>query len=144
MWTSSTGPATHVKTSSTTTTSLSQSSMHGIPQSGRIALGSGLVSFFDRLSLVDAAKWHTPGYQYCVAGPGFDNPTTSGPSPTTTGPSAPTQTGEPANCNKWYTVQCESSKRIANGTLNDIFLTIQPVIPAQASRTSSSSRLPSS
>lgn len=52
------------------------------------------------------------GYQYCVAGPtasGSPTTTTSPPTTTTTGPGAPTQTGQPANCNKWYIAKCTSS-----------------------------------
>ncbi|KAH8901682.1 hypothetical protein GQ53DRAFT_851663 [Thozetella sp. PMI_491] len=52
------------------------------------------------------------GYQYCVAGPGgpgSGSSTTSAPPTTTTGPGAPTQPGQPANCNKWYIVQSGDS-----------------------------------
>ncbi|KAI0143678.1 hypothetical protein GGR57DRAFT_341918 [Xylariaceae sp. FL1272] len=48
------------------------------------------------------------GYQYCVAIPGSGDPTstpsTTTPTPTN-GPGAPTQTGQPSNCVKWYIVK---------------------------------------
>ncbi|KAI3331384.1 hypothetical protein F4824DRAFT_294880 [Ustulina deusta] len=50
-------------------------------------------------------------YQYCVAGPALPGSTpTSTMTPTSTiGPGAPTQTGQPANCNKWYIVKSGDS-----------------------------------
>ena len=62
-----------------------------------------------------------PGYAYCIRGPGYSDPAlsisytsrTSGPpvtslsstTRTVPGPSAPTLSGQPVNCIKWYIIQ---------------------------------------
>ncbi|CAF9933065.1 MAG: hypothetical protein HETSPECPRED_008521 [Heterodermia speciosa] len=53
------------------------------------------------------------GYQYCIRAPGYSDPaastTTSGvgnPAPT---PTSPVQSGQPSDCNKWYTIKSGDS-----------------------------------
>lgn len=65
-------------------------------------------------SVSPSAFSQQPGYQYCVRTPNYVDET--GPSGTITsatlttstiGPIAPTQTGQPSNCNKWHIAQCQ-------------------------------------
>lgn len=50
---------------------------------------------------VDCTSGFWVGEAYCVGVSGGQTPTTT----TSAGPGAPTQTGQPSNCNKWYVAQ---------------------------------------
>ncbi|KAL8857173.1 MAG: hypothetical protein Q9178_006228 [Gyalolechia marmorata] len=57
------------------------------------------------------------GYQYCIRAPGYTASTTSGSATAATSdvgiapptPTSPFQTGQPASCNKWYTIKSGDS-----------------------------------